>query len=64
MSDIFSYVDETFTKKSPVPKNVTEKDVLEMEQMIKNIEMKGRKSNAKGGRVSLSNGGLAGVLRL
>jgi hypothetical protein len=33
-----------------------------MEQMIKNIEMKGRKSNAKGGRVSLSNGGLAKIL--
>jgi len=33
-----------------------------VEQMIKNKTMKGRKPNATGGRVSLSAGGLAGML--
>jgi len=59
MSKIFDILEEDFSKKSAVPKNVTEKDILEMEQMIKNIETKGRKPeelNAKGG--------LAGQLKL
>ena len=53
MPDIFDFMDKSFTKGSPVPKNVTEKDVLQMEQMIKNMEMKGRKPNAKGGLAKL-----------
>jgi len=56
MSKIFDILEEDFSKKSAVPKNVTEKDILEMEQMIKNMELKGRKLNAKGG--------LAGQLKL
>jgi hypothetical protein len=49
MSDIFDFMDQNFTKGSPVPRNVDEADVLQMEQMIKNMEMKDRKLNAKGG---------------
>jgi len=56
MSKIFDLLEEDFGKKIAVPKNITEKDILEMEQMIKNMEMKGRKSNAAGG--------LAGQLKL
>jgi len=56
MSKIFDLLEEDFGKKSAVPKNITEKDILEMEQMIKNMEMKGRKPNAAGG--------LAGQLKL
>jgi hypothetical protein len=33
-----------------------------MEQMLKNLKTKDRKLNATGGRVSLSAGGLAGML--
>ena len=56
MSKIFDLLEEDFGKKVAVPKNITEKDILEMEQMIKNMEMKGRKPNAAGG--------LAGQLKL
>jgi len=56
LSDLFDFMEESFRKKSVVPRNVTEKDILEMEQMIKNMELKGRKPNAKGG--------LAGQLKL
>ena len=56
MSKIFDLLEEDFGKKIAVPKNITEKDILEMEQMIKNMEMKGRKPNAAGG--------LAGQLKL
>jgi len=56
LSDLFDYIEESFSKKSFVPKNVSEADVLQMEQMIKNMELKGRKLNAKGG--------LAGQLKL
>ena len=56
LSDLFDYIEESFSKKSAVPKNVSEADVLQMEQMIKNMELKGRKLNAKGG--------LAGQLKL
>jgi len=48
-SDIFEYFDDTFSKGNPVPRSVDEKSVLEMEQMIKNMEMKDRKLNAQGG---------------
>jgi len=48
-SDIFEYFDDTFSKNNPVPRSVDEKSVLEMEQMIKNMEMKDRKLNAQGG---------------
>ena len=56
MSKIFDLLDEDFGKRVAVPKNITEKDILEMEQMIKNMRMKGRKLNATGG--------LAGQLKL
>ena len=56
MSKIFDLLEEDFGKRVAVPKNITEKDILEMEQMIKNMEMKGRKPNAAGG--------LAGQLKL
>jgi len=49
MSDIFDFMDESFSKGSPVPRNVDEESILQMEQMIKNMEMKDRKLNAKGG---------------
>jgi len=49
MSDIFSYMDESFSKRSPVPRNVNEEDVLSMEQLIKNQATKDRKLNAQGG---------------
>ena len=51
MSDIFSYMDESFSKRSPVPRNVNEEDVLSMEQLIKNQTIKddSRKLNAQGG---------------
>ena len=49
MSDIFSYMDESFSKGSPVPRNVNEEDVLSMEQLIKNQATKDRKLNAQGG---------------
>ena len=49
MSDIFDFMDQNFTKGSPVPRNVDEDSILQMEQMIKNMEMKDRKLNAKGG---------------
>jgi len=48
-SDIFEYFDDTLSKGNPVPRSVDEKSVLEMEQMIKNMEMKDRKLNAQGG---------------
>jgi hypothetical protein len=37
-------------------------DIMVVEQMIKNKKTKGRKLNATGGRVSLSSGGVAGML--
>ena len=51
MSDIFSYMDESFSKGSPVPRNVNEEDVLKMDQLIKNQTVKDdpRKLNAQGG---------------
>ena len=51
MSDIFNYMDESFSKRSPVPRNVNEEDVLSMEQLIKNQTIKddSRKLNAQGG---------------
>ena len=49
MSDIFDFMEKNFTKDSPIPKDVSKTDVLQMEQMIKNMKTKGRKLNAKGG---------------
>jgi len=51
MSDIFSYMDESFSKGSPVPRNINEEDVLKMDQLIKNQTVKDdpRKLNAQGG---------------
>ena len=45
-----------------IPRNVTDKTILDMEQMLKNLKTEGRQLNATGGRVSLSAGGLAGML--
>ena len=42
-------MEKSFTKDSPIPKDVSKTDVLQMEQMIKNMKTKGRKLNAKGG---------------
>ena len=42
-------------------KNI-DKDILQLETIKKNLLMKDRKLNAEGGRVSLSNGGLAHIL--
>jgi len=51
MSDIFKYMDESFSKGSPVPRNINEEDVLKMDQLIKNQTVKDdpRKLNAQGG---------------
>ena len=35
--------------KSPVPAGAGEKDIMMMEQLIKNLQTKGRKENASGG---------------
>ena len=48
-------------KKRPTPK-ITDQGLLEMENIQKNLTTKDRKLNATGGRVSLSGGGLAGML--
>jgi hypothetical protein len=42
--------------------NITDEAILELENIGKNLATKGRKLNATGGRVSLSSGGLAGML--
>jgi hypothetical protein len=39
-----------------------DKDILQLETIKKNLIMKDRKLHASGGRVSLSNGGLANIL--
>ena len=41
------FPEESF--KSPVPAGAGEKDILMMEQLIKNLKLKGRKENASGG---------------
>ena len=46
---IFEHMEKTMDEQSFVPKTVTEKDIGEMELMIKNRFQKGRKDNAKGG---------------
>ena len=56
LSQMFDLLEKNLGKKMAVPKNITEEDILQMEQMIKNMEMKGRKPNAAGG--------LAGQLKL
>ena len=48
--------------KSPVPSGVTDKDILQGEFILKNLKTKDQKLHATGGRVSLSAGGLAGML--
>ena len=48
-------------KKRPTPK-ITDQGLLEMENIQKNLATKDRKLNATGGRVSLSGGGIAGML--
>jgi len=45
-----------------IPKGVTDKTILDMEQMLKNLKTKDQKLHATGGRVSLSSGGVAGML--
>jgi len=41
---------------------ITDQGLLEMENIGKNLATKDRKLNASGGRVSLSSGGVAGML--
>ena len=45
-----------------IPRGVTDKTILDMEQMLKNLKTKDQKLHATGGRVSLSSDGLAGML--
>jgi len=47
--ELFENAEKIMDEQSYVPKNVTEKDIGEMELMIKNRFQKGRKDNAEGG---------------
>jgi len=47
--ELFEGMEKTMDEQSFVPKTVTEKDIGEMELMIKNRFNKGRKDNALGG---------------
>ena len=47
--ELFEGMEKTMDEQSYVPKNVNEKDIGEMELMVKNRFNKGRKDNAKGG---------------
>jgi hypothetical protein len=47
--ELFEGMEKTMDEQSFVPKTVTEKDIGEMELMIKNRFNKGRKDNAEGG---------------
>jgi len=51
MSDIFKYLDEDFSKNSPVPRDINEEDVLMLDQLIKNqtVNDDPRKLKAQGG---------------
>ena len=44
---VFENLEKSF--KSPVPSNVTDRQILTGEQILKNLKMKGRKLNAYGG---------------
>ena len=57
---VFEHLEKSF--KSPVPSGVTDKDILQGEFILKNLKTKDQKLHATGGRVSLSAGGLAGML--
>ena len=61
LAPLYENLEKSFGK-SPVPSGVTDKDILQGEYILKNLKTKGRKLNATGGRVSLSNGGVAGML--
>jgi len=45
-----------------IPRGVTDETILDLEQMLKNLRTKDQKLHATGGRVSLSSGGVAGML--
>jgi len=47
--ELFEGMERTMDDQSYVPKNVTNKDIAEMELMVKNRFNKGRKDNAQGG---------------
>ena len=47
--ELFENAEKIMDEQSYVPKNVTDKDIAEMELMIKNRFQKGRKDNAEGG---------------
>jgi len=47
--ELFEGMEKTMDEQSFVPKTVTDKDIGEMELMVKNRFNKGRKDNAKGG---------------
>ena len=47
--ELFEGMEKTMDEQSYVPKTVTDKDIAEMELMVKNRFNKGRKDNAEGG---------------
>ena len=47
--ELFESMEKMMDEQSFVPKNVTNKDIAEMELMVKNRFNKGRKDNAAGG---------------
>jgi len=47
--ELFEGMEKTMDEQSYVPKTVTDKDIAEMELMVKNRFQKGRKDNAEGG---------------
>ena len=51
---IFEHLEQSF--KSPVPHGVTDTQILQGEQLLKNLKTEGRPLNATGGRVPLAGG--------
>ena len=47
--ELFEDAEKIMDEQSYVPRNVTDKDIAEMELMVKNRFNKGRKDNAQGG---------------
>jgi hypothetical protein len=61
MADKIAEMASSAAGKKATPK-ITDQGLLEMENIQKNLATKDRKLNASGGRVSLSSGGVAGML--
>jgi len=55
-SSIFEHLEQSF--KSPVPHGVTDTQILQGEQLLKNLKTEGRPLNATGGRVPLAGGAI------